>query len=228
MGGSKRTHKELVDRLYEQDDYLDAYSRHTDLRVERDPKQAPGRMWDELGSLQFEFLVAAGLRPEHRLLDIGCGTLRGGRHFIGHLDSGRYTGIDISPKAISYGERLVADEGLSEKRPRLLVNSRKDLRFKEFEGETFDFVLAQSVFTHLMPEHIEECFEHVGAIMDRDSAFYFTFKPAAEFERAGRKDFRYPFGYFQGLAERCGFALEDRSSDYPHPRGQRMLLVRRA
>jgi hypothetical protein len=37
-----------------------------------------GGLWEELGRLQFEFLVGAGLRPEMRLLDIGCGCPRGG------------------------------------------------------------------------------------------------------------------------------------------------------
>ena len=33
-----------------------------------------GGMWDEIGRLQFEFLRARGLKPNHRLLDIGCGS----------------------------------------------------------------------------------------------------------------------------------------------------------
>ncbi len=37
-----------------------------------------GGMWEEIGRLQFEFLRARGLKPSHRLLDIGCGSLRGG------------------------------------------------------------------------------------------------------------------------------------------------------
>jgi hypothetical protein len=35
-----------------------------------------GGMWDELGALQLDFLRARGLRPDSRLLDIGCGSLR--------------------------------------------------------------------------------------------------------------------------------------------------------
>ena len=55
-----------------------------------------GGHWEALGKLQFDYLVANGLKPGHRLLDIGCGTLRGGRHFIRYLAPGGYTGIDIS------------------------------------------------------------------------------------------------------------------------------------
>ena len=37
-----------------------------------------GGMWDEIGKLQFEFMVKQGLKSEHKFLDIGCGSLRGG------------------------------------------------------------------------------------------------------------------------------------------------------
>lgn len=39
---------------------------------------AVGGMWDQIGKLQFEFMVKHGLKPEHKFLDIGCGSLRGG------------------------------------------------------------------------------------------------------------------------------------------------------
>lgn len=37
-----------------------------------------GGMWDEIGKLQFNFLLSRGLRPEHVFLDIACGPLGGG------------------------------------------------------------------------------------------------------------------------------------------------------
>lgn len=215
-----------IERLYKREGYLDAYSEHTNIRVERDPHVAVGGMWEEIGKLQFDFLVNNGLQPHHRLLDIGCGTLRGGRHFIKYLNAGNYSGIDISPEAIEYGKQLVEQEGLSEKQPRLLVSRNKDLRFQEFDGEVFDYLLAQSVFTHLKPEHIEECFQYIGRIMNQDSIFFFTFSAEAlEFKQTGLKGFRYPFSFFQSLADEYRFNLKDRSRDYEHPRGQHMAML---
>jgi hypothetical protein len=37
-----------------------------------------GGMWEEIGKLQFDFLVQQGLKPSHCFLDIGCGSFRGG------------------------------------------------------------------------------------------------------------------------------------------------------
>lgn len=211
--------------VYTTRDYLDAYRKHTDARVEDDPHAAVGGLWEQMGALQLEFLVKIGLTKEHCLLDIGCGTLRGGRHFIAYLDTGNYTGIDISPRAIQYGLQLVHVEHLSEKQPRLLVNNDLELRFSEFENETFDYLLAQSVFTHLRPKDIETCFENIGRIMHDRSIFCFTFREAKKYTQTGFKSFRYPFTFFQKMAERKGFTIQDHSHKYAHPRGQRMVLA---
>lgn len=215
-----------VPRVYEERKYIEAYSWHTDLRVARDPHEAVGGMWEEIGQLQLDFLLGMGLRHADRLLDIGCGTLRGGRHFIRYLSQGGYTGIDISEEAIAYADSLVEMEGLAAKRPRLLVSRNRDLKFEEFAGETFDVLLAQSVFTHLPPEHIEECFQHVSSIMHPASTFYFTYTEAPEFTQTRVEGFRYPRTFFQHLADRYNLHLADHSADYPHPRGQLMAALR--
>jgi SAM-dependent methyltransferase len=218
-----RDAKREVRELYRTRDFLDAYSAHTDMRVEDDPKQAVGGRWEEIGALQYEFVRSRGLLPEHKLLDIGCGTLRGGRHFIRYLNEGNYFGIDISPKAIEAAHRLVETEGLATKDPTLVLSRNKDLKFGEFEGERFDYLLAQSVFTHLKPEHIRECFEHIERVMAPGASFYFTFKKADRFEQRAIKGFSYPFGFFQRLAADTDLEIEDHSAEYPHPRGQRMV-----
>ena len=212
-----------IKKLYEENEYLEAYSQHTDLRVEADPKLAVGGMWEEIGQLQFDFLINKGLQPHHTMLDVGCGTLRGGRYFMKYLDTGNYYGIDISPKAIAYAKKLVQQEGLTEKDPHLLVSEQKDLKFRNFSGETFDYLLAQSVFTHLKPEHIEECFENIGRIMHDSSIFYFTYFQAEEYRQTALKGFRYPFNFFESVAQQNGFQLQDFSEEYGHPRAQLMV-----
>ena len=216
-----------VDKLYKENDYLDAYRRHTDLRAQRDPKTAIGGMWEEVGQMQIDFLSGEGLSSDLRMLDIGCGTLRAGRHFIRHLDAEGYTGVDISEGVIEAGKTLLVDEGLVDKRPRLIANTAGDLRFEMFSDEKFDFLLAQSVFTHLKEEHIEECFANVGRIMGPDSRFYFTFYSGEVSEQSGPKSFRFPFSFFERVAKGNSFELTERSEDYPHPRGQRMAFVQK-
>jgi len=62
-----------------------------------------GGLWDEVGSLQFNFLCAQGLRPEHRLLDIACGSLRLGVRAIPYLETGHYLGLDKESGLVAAG-----------------------------------------------------------------------------------------------------------------------------
>ncbi|MEA3479799.1 MAG: class I SAM-dependent methyltransferase [Bacteroidota bacterium] len=217
-----------IKKIYNTEKYLKAYSHHTDLRVKLDPKSAIGGKWKEIGQLQFDFLISKGLLPNHTVLDIGCGTLRGGRHLIKYLNTANYYGMDISHQAIKYSKKLVQQENLSEKDPFLCVNKEMNLKFHEFSEQTFDYILAQSVFTHLKPEDIEECFENIDDIMHKSSAFYFTYDKAEEYKQLSVKDFQYPYSFFKSLAEKYGFALHDCSNEYPHPRGQQMIELLKA
>ena len=209
--------------LYARTDYLAAYARHTDRRVAKDPAEAVSGMWEEIGSLQFEFLVKQGLQPWHRLLDIGCGTLRGGHRFIRYLDAEQYTGTDISAGALEAGCRIVEQQGLTDKRPRLVLT--EDLKFRDLDKNPFDFVLAQSVFTHLPVEYIDECFQHLRRVMRDKANFYFTFDESQQPQQLRFKSFTYPFSFFAELAARYHFDIHDLSIEYPHPRGQRMAAI---
>src|SRR4051812_28089921 len=62
-----------------------------------------GGMWDEIGKIQFDYLVAQGLRPDSYLLDVGCGSLRGGIHFIDYLEPHHYFGIDSNQSLVQAG-----------------------------------------------------------------------------------------------------------------------------
>lgn len=224
--GRKGPDKKIIE-LYQKFDYMEAYSRHTDLRVEDNPRSAVGGLWDEIGQFQFDFIVQMGLKPYHKMLDIGCGTLRGGRYFIEYLDSNNYTGIDISRKAISFAEHFVVQERLSEKSPRLIVNEKKTFDFLEFPGEIFNYILAQSVFTHNKPEHIKACFENIGDVMDNNSSFYFTYWFADKYKQVGLKDFRYPYIFFEILSQHYGFELKDYSDIFIHPKRQQILGLKK-
>ena len=54
----------------------------------------PPDLWEMKREFQIRFLRQAGLSPEHYLLDIGCGTLRGGIPLIDYLETGHYFGLE--------------------------------------------------------------------------------------------------------------------------------------
>lgn len=220
--------EEALDRraLFDSLPYLAAYRTWMDRSVRRDPQATVGSLWEELGRLQFDYLRARGLRPSDRLLDLGCGTLRAGRHFIRWLDPGSYAGLEMSGAALDHARRLVTGEGLADKEPLLLQNPSGALDFAELEGRRFEAVLAQSVFTHLQEDHIAQCFAHLGGVLADGGRFFFTYNEADRPERWSEKDFAYPFRLFRDIAAAHGLAAE-RQSDYSHPRGQVMVIAAR-
>ena len=84
-------------------------------QVHNEPLPVP---WDEIGKLQFDFLVRSGLQPHHYFLDVGCGSLRGGVHFIPYLETAHYLGIDKEVDLINAGiERELGHDLYESRRP---------------------------------------------------------------------------------------------------------------
>ncbi|MDP1622347.1 MAG: class I SAM-dependent methyltransferase [Bacteroidales bacterium] len=131
-----------------------------------------GGMWEELGLLQFEFLRSRGLTPQHKLLDIGCGCLRGGIHFIKYLEIGNYYGMDINDSLIQAGKVEIQEAGLANKLPNLLVDDQ--FRIERF-GTSFDFMVSVSVFTHLPMNSIIRCLCEVKKFLNKDGIYFSTF-----------------------------------------------------
>jgi len=214
-----------LQRLYRDRPYHEFYAAVMNERIRVDPRYAVGGLWEEIGRLQFEYLVAKGLEPGHRLLDFGCGSLRGGLHFIGYLDPGNYTGVDISAEALAIGEVFLAESGLDDRQPELIRIGGLDLA--ELDGRCFDYLLAHSVLTHMPPTDIGALFRSIRRVMVPESRFFATY-----FDGGGRYhvsadhlDFHYPFDRLAGMAAENGLVLT-RDASYSHPRGQVMVEIR--
>lgn len=189
-----------------------------------------GGMFDEIGRLQFEFLVEQGLEPGHAMLDIACGCLRAGRHLIPYLDAGRYMGIDKEADLIAAGLREELPPGLAErKRPRLLVNGA--FEFERF-GVSPDFALAQSLFTHLPTAPIERCLRSLRRVAAEEGRFYATFFEAEEAsanpaEAHDHLCFFFTRDEMARMGMKTGWEAEY-IGEWGHPRNQRMMVYRPA
>lgn len=194
-------------------------------------REGVGGLWEEIGNLQFDFLVKQGLRPDQYFLDIGCGSLRGGVQFIQYLEVGHYYGIDKEPSLVEAGMKVELKRyGLESKAPHLLIID--DFGLSVIPLIHFNFMLAQSVFTHLGPKQIEECISRVIPRLDSNGYFYATFfesndkrihlgkpHPWRSLERGAAK---YPFSFFQNIARKSGISVAN-IGEWNHPRGQKML-----
>lgn len=199
-----------------------------------------GGLWDEIGALQVDFMKTRGLSPHHKLLDIGCGALRGGVLFVKYLDSGNYFGVDISQDLLDAGMREVHTAGDAPKLPpaNLLCSDR--FEFQKL-GRRFDFALAQSVFTHLTFNRIRQCLEETADALAEGGVLYATFfeRPAGRLAKSeivhlpGRKrsyDVADPYHYsvddLRYAASHLPLAVEY-IGDWSHPRAQRMVAFRK-
>lgn len=126
--------------------------------------------WDEYADWQLKGLIEVGLKPEHKLLDVGCGPLRLGLQAIQYLNDGNYFGMDAYPPYIKLGELLYNELGL-QKPYKVLLN--RDFDFSQF-GEQFDFAMSQSVFTHLSKDQTVACLRQLKKVMKPGGKLLFT------------------------------------------------------
>jgi len=187
-------------------------------------RKAVGGRWEEMGLLQFDFMVKMGLLPEHRLLDVGCGCLRGGVRFIHYLNWNRYAGVDKNQGLLDAGKtemlKILSSRAYN-------IHQSGNFEFPE-HWEKFDYALAQSLFTHLAPGMVSRCISAVASVLKPGGRFYATF-----FDRAMKKEL--PIETFNGrdpyhlervhleyMAEAAGLEISF-IGDWDHPMKQQMV-----
>jgi len=187
-----------------------------------------GGLWEEIGQLQFRYMIGEGLKPGHYFLDVACGSLRAGILFIPYLETGHYLGIDKEQSLIDAGINAELSQNVYEqKKPRFLVS--EDFEFDKF-GVKVDFALAQSLFTHLPPSLILQCLAKLRGVIAKQGAFYATFWEVDNPHK--NPDKPHDHGYFAYTKEQMGdFGNSlgwtmDYIGDWRHPRGQKIVRYR--
>ena len=200
-----------------------------------------GGLWDEIGALQFSFATSSGLQPHHLLLDVGCGALRGGVHFVRYLDRNCYFGIDINESLLAAGYDVeLVGAGLTHKLDRNHLLVVDDFDVSGF-GVCFDYAIALSVFTHLPLNSIRICLERLALSMQVGGKFFATFFEISEGWETWRPSFHSP-GNIQTFGDKdpyhyCVSDLHFAEAGLPwkatyigefgHPRSQKLMAFER-
>jgi SAM-dependent methyltransferase len=199
-----------------------------------------GGLWEELGQLQFEFLVAQGMTPADTLLDVGCGSFRLGVKAVPYLDAGHYFGVDLSASLIKAGYEREFDDDMRARVPlsHLITSADFDMRSLP---RPMDFAIAQSVFTHLPLNHLRRCLAKLSDRMQPGGRFFVTYfecgpqddlfrpiehAPAGVVSHDYCDPYHYRLGDMAWAAEAADWAFEP-IGDWGHPRGQRIVEYRR-
>ena len=139
----------------------------------------PPEDYDLIAAMTFNLLTTLGLRQHHSLLDVGCGSLRIGRLLIPYLNRGKYFGIEPA-------EWLVA-EGIRQELGETVVQTKCPTFFFSDSPETvvqakvsFDFALAQSIFSHCGLDLIKGWLSSVSRSLAPHGVLLATFLPGDE------------------------------------------------
>jgi SAM-dependent methyltransferase len=116
----------------------------------------------------------AGLLPHHRILDVGSGNGQKARPLTSYLTAeGSYDGVEIVPAAVDWCRQAYAsypnfhfhqaDVRSLHYNPRGKI-APASYQFS-FPDESFDLVLLSSVFTHILPEGVENYFGEITRVL---------------------------------------------------------------
>jgi SAM-dependent methyltransferase len=157
-----------LEDLVRQFDWLFKDSHYRTVRATADSdayKQLLGggaEHWNERGRFQLHLLRELGLKPEHSLLDVGCGPGRASRYLIEYLAANRYAGVDYNPDFIEIARRVVSEGGLSDKHAHFQT-------VQDFElgalTRRFDFMLLFSVLNHCNERQKRAFFRAAGGAL---------------------------------------------------------------
>src|SRR5687768_3992335 len=95
--------QKLTTRPISNNTYESLYETHAQ-QVESDHVIGQGD-FDLIGRTELGVLLMEGLKPEHTLVDLGCGVGRLAVHVIPNLVGGSYVGIDISQTMLTRAKK---------------------------------------------------------------------------------------------------------------------------
>lgn len=156
---------------------------------------------------QIAFLRSRGLLPHHTLIDLGCGTLRGGIPVIDYLEQGNYCGIDVRDRVLEEAAKELAEHGLTHKSPILLQAQKAEDILRD---RKFDFLWAFSVLIHMSDAILRDTLEFAARHIKNDGVFYANVRIGEEREGEwqGFPVVTRPLSFYVAEAQAHGLAVE--------------------
>jgi len=161
------------------------------------------------------FAELGALKPNEKVLDVGCGIGRMAVPLTRYLkDGGSYEGFDIVTDGINWCRKKITPNyphfhfQLSDIYNKLF-NPKGRYKASEYnfpyDKESFDFIFLISVFTHMLPQDMENYFSQIGRVLKRGGRCLITFfllnKESLKLIDAGlsRLDFKHEFNEYRTI-----------------------------
>ena len=138
----------------------------------------------EVGLEFLELFVTLGeLSPTASVLDVGCGGGRMAAPLTYYLTEGRYVGFDVHAESIEWCRNVIGsrhagfdfahvDIRNARYNPTGALNAT-DVRFPYGDG-TFDFVIASSLFTHMLRDEVAHYLREFARVLRRGGVAFVT------------------------------------------------------
>ena len=131
-----------------------------------------------------QLVELGGLRPEHDVVDIGCGSGRLALPLTAYLRGGHYEGFDVDEEMIAWCRRSITprhpnfgfttlDIANTHYNPQGALTAR-EVMFP-FAAERFDVAVATSLFTHLLPDGLGNYATETARVLAPGGRLFATF-----------------------------------------------------
>ncbi|WP_303921095.1 class I SAM-dependent methyltransferase [Draconibacterium sediminis] len=157
------------------------------------------------------FIEIGGLKKTDRILDVGCGKGRMAVPITNYLSKeGSYEGIDIVADGVNWCTKKItgkypnfrfqlADVYNKEYNPK---GKHQSSAYKfPFEDKSFDFIFLTSVFTHMLPDDMENYLSEISRVLKKNGRCLITYfllnKESLSLinKKQSRLDFNFKYNY---------------------------------
>ncbi len=172
--------------------------------------------------------VHCQLQPEHAVLDIGCGIGRVAIPLTEYLnENGSYDGFDVIDTGINWCKKRVTPRfpnfnflyiPLKNDLYRETGNDAADFVFP-YEDNSFDCIVLTSVFTHMLPEEVENYLGEIHRVLKKGGKCFVTFFILNKHSKAfisTNENFNFPYhkGHYSLMDEKVKGANVAFEEDY--------------
>ena len=165
-------------------------------------ESAAGEHFQRTGRAMFERLCREGLRPDMRVVDYGCGSLRVGRHVIAHQAPGAYTGLDLVARFFEEGRATLDPELVAGKRPAFGVIGEDELARRA--REPADLVYSTGVVIHVPRSELDEYLARLARLVAPGGRVLISFYDDRRHRPAGDLTWTWPAAELLAAAARHG------------------------